>query len=213
MSNDRHIRQIVQSELATFFMQTTILRCDESDRPEDTVRGFPDPEDPQGSPGDQRMQRVEPYGVILCAPAQSPALLWQTRAGGAVLPLGSPRYRPQSVGKSGNTGLYTDSGIVVLLHGKGSADAGAVEISTPQGANIIIEKGGAIRITAKAGQDLTFNGGTLQVARKTDAVGASADFTAWAGAVGAALAGLGAPVGAPPTTVGAITGGAANVKA
>lgn len=72
----------------------------------------------------------------------------------------------------------------------------------------------SIRITASGTGEVVLNGGSLKVARDTDAVAIAAALTTWMGNVQTALAGLGSPV-APlvGTTIGNISGGATRVKA
>lgn len=90
-------------------------------------------------------------------------------------------------------------------------------------ARIRIRASGAISIDAKAGQDVTFNGGTLKVARETDPVNVcTLTATSPSGPVTFVLVPLdasgapGAPVTSPTVTVPAViahAGGAPHVKA
>lgn len=104
---------------------------------------------------------------------------------GVVLGLEDSRYRPE-----------LESGEVTLFDHLGN--------------RVHLTKDGYILIDAIV--DLILNGGTLQVARATDPVGAATSMAAWIAAVTAALATLGQVV-TPPADFGTITSGAARVKA
>lgn len=91
------------------------------------------------------------------------------------------------------------------VYGVGASNSTAV---------IRIRASGKIEITAKASQDLVFNGGTLSVARETDPVTTSATLATWMAAVTTTVNGLvPASIPAAPTTIGSILSGAATVKA
>lgn len=92
------------------------------------------------------------------------------------------------------------------MHGVGSSNGTAV---------IRIRNNGDIEITPKSGRSVILNGGSLEVARKTDAVGPSANMSTWMTQVALAVNGLvpGAVNPAAPVNFATITGGAANVKA
>jgi hypothetical protein len=74
---------------------------------------------------------------------------------------------------------------------------------------------GRIEITAKAGSDIVHNGGSLEVARRTDPVAPTALMTTWMTQVSGYINGLVPGTVTPPTPLsfGAISAGAANVKA
>lgn len=79
------------------------------------------------------------------------------------------------------------------------------------GSTILLDKDGNIIIKAASGKDVTVNGGTLNVARKTDKVIADTSMLAWIGNVTNALGTLGQVVMAP-TDFGVINGGADHFK-
>ncbi len=114
---------------------------------------------------------------------------------------GKPRFTDA---EEGETRIYSaaDASCRVRLRADGSIDIEATSNKN-------------IRITATGGANIVLNGGTLDVARKTDAVSPSADMTTWMGQVAAAVNGLVPGAVAPPAPVSfaTITGGAATVKA
>ena len=85
-------------------------------------------------------------------------------------------------------------------------------------ATIVLKKDGTVTIDAAGGKDIVLNGGTLQVARKTDKTIGDTTMLAWITAVSAKFnAAAGPMLSAPgtvtvPTDFGVINGGAANVK-
>lgn len=91
-----------------------------------------------------------------------------------------------------------------------------------RGATLTITSSGAVQVTPAAGQDIVLNGGSLRVARETDAVTVNAALVTTLGQVATLLNTAGPVVGAPGSvtpftgpTVGTITlgAGAPNVKA
>ncbi len=104
--------------------------------------------------GDQRMQRpvrrVEPWGVRGRPPAGVFAAIVKAIAGasnGLLVGISSTRYGSQAL-EAGETEIYCSA----------------------SGTRIFLDKTGTIHIDAASGQDVILNGGTLQVARETDAL-------------------------------------------
>ena len=96
--------------------------------------------------------------------------------------------------------------------------SGKITIHSKGNGVVVIDENGKITIDAVAGQDVVVNGGTLQVARKTDPVAAAAAMTTWMAAVNTAITNLIAlnpavAPGAGPGTIGNINDGAARFKA
>lgn len=106
--------------------------------------------------------------------------------------------------EEGETRLYgaKESSCRVRLRADGSLDIEA-------------KSGAAIRITTAGGGNIVLNGGTLDVARKTDAVSPTAEMTTWMSQVATAINLLAPGSVAPPapTTFATINGGASTVKA
>lgn len=101
---------------------------------------------------------------------------------------------PPQVAESGETRLY----------GVGQSNNASV---------VRIRANGDIEITAGATANIVLNGGTLDVARKTDAI-AAGNLVFIPGTGGAQLFYNGAPVGGTPTSItGTVTSGNARVKA
>lgn len=83
-------------------------------------------------------------------------------------------------------------------------------------ARVRIRASGAVEITAKAGQDVSLNGGTLRVARESDGITPTAAMAAWITAISGYVNGIAPGTATPPgVSIGTITAGAgaANVKA
>lgn len=193
---------------ATVFGQAKISKTDESDDPSDVLDMAGDGK--QCNP----MPRWEPYGLLYNPPARTDSVYFKVSDGGISLPWGtSYQGRPKTT-KAGDVSLYVDvTGIRLFLHGSQSTTPGQVEVLGKSGSKIVLDPNGKITITAAAGQDIVLNGGTLQVARRTDPVLSTADFQTWATAVKAQIiAAGGGDVGAAPTTIGTINNGATNVK-
>lgn len=106
--------------------------------------------------------------------------------------------------EEGETRLYgaKESSCRVRMRADGSIDVEA-------------KSGAAIRITTAGGANIVLNGGTLDVARKTDAVSPSAAMVTWMSQVATAINVLAPGSVAPPapTSFATITGGASTVKA
>lgn len=106
--------------------------------------------------------------------------------------------------EEGETRLYgaKESSCRVRLRADGSMDIEA-------------KSGAAIRITTAGGANIVLNGGSLDVARKTDAVSPTAAMTTWMSQVATAINALAPGSVAPPApvTFATITGGNATVKA
>jgi hypothetical protein len=106
--------------------------------------------------------------------------------------------------EEGETRLYgaKESSCRVRLRADGSMDIEA-------------KSGAAIRITTAGGGNIVLNGGTLDVARKTDTVSPTAAMTTWMSQVATAINALAPGSVAPPSpaTFATITGGNATVKA
>lgn len=106
--------------------------------------------------------------------------------------------------EEGETRLYgaKESSCRVRMRADGSIDVEA-------------KSGAAIRITASDGANIVLNGGSLDVARKTDAVSPSTDMTTWMTSVATAINALATGSVAPPVpaSFATITGGNTTVKA
>lgn len=77
-----------------------------------------------------------------------------------------------------------------------------------KGATVEITTAGRVNVTSAGGQDIVLNGGSLRVARETDAVSANASMATWIASVSTATGAT------PPIGFGAIAaGGAARVRA
>jgi hypothetical protein len=122
---------------------------------------------------------------------------------GVVVEIGDERYVLCLVDKSVQTGAVNPERGGTVLYGCAAPDA-----------VVYVRASGAIEITAKAGTDVVLNGGSLNVARSSDAVQVTLDVTA--------VRGITAPPGGGPCTLttgavtlsGSITGaGAPHVKA
>lgn len=159
------------------------------------------------------MQRVEQYGDITVPPDDCDVIFLRHGDSGACWSL--HKARPAGVSKRGNRGLYSDeNGTLVLLHGKGSSTPGAIEVRNPKGASIVIDKDGGVTVTAAAGKDVSVNGGTLAVARQSDAVVAAAGMVTWMSQVATYINTLVPNTVTPdaPPTFGTISGGATRFK-
>lgn len=106
--------------------------------------------------------------------------------------------------EEGETRLYgaKESSCRVRMRADGSIDVEA-------------KSGAAIRITTAGGANIVLNGGTLDVARKTDAVSPTAAMTTWMSQVATAINALAPGSVAPPAplTFATITSGNSTVKA
>lgn len=108
--------------------------------------------------------------------------------------------------------VFRDGDEVTVVH---LVDKGSAPLSPAlaEGETRLWNAGGATVRLLDDGS-VVLNGGSLDVARKTDPVAVSAAMTTWMGAVGTALNGLGAPVTSlVGTTIGTINGGSSTVKA
>lgn len=85
-----------------------------------------------------------------------------------------------------------------------------VLFNSAAGCTVRLTAAGKVEITAANGQDIVLNGGTLRVARETDAVAPSEAMATWMSAVSTATM-----VGAAPAVIGTIKAGegAPHVKA
>lgn len=82
------------------------------------------------------------------------------------------------------------------------------------GCEVLLEDDGEMNLTSSAGKKIYLNAGNLAVARDTDPVNGSAAFNAWAAVVKAQIiAAGGGDIGATPTEIGKINGGAPGVSA
>lgn len=101
----------------------------------------------------------------------------------------------------------------VIIKGVTSNGSAMTEIYLKPNGDIDISGGigSNINISANGGGNIVLNGGSLNVARKTDKVAADSTMATWITNVNSALSTLGQPVTAP-TTFGVINGGASNVK-
>lgn len=201
------VKQLIREALASFFGQTKISRTDESGLAADTIKLDDDIAEP--------VARLEQYGDVVVPPSGIDAIYWHNNAGGVQVPLSMERWRPSGDdSKTGTRGLYTDSGITLILHGSGSSKSGAVEVKTPSGATLIIDKDGNVKIDAAGGRNIVLNGGTADVARKGDAVVAAAGMVTWmsqvAGYINGLIAGTVSP--AAPPSFGTVDGGNARIK-
>jgi hypothetical protein len=220
-SNDKdHVKSLIREAIASFFFQTKISRTDESSDPAaDTIvmdDGIAEP-----------VARLEQYGDVVVPPGNVDTVCWHRNVSGVQMPLSMKRWRPDGDdSKVGTRGLYTDSGIKLILHGSGSPKPKAVEIVIDNGASIIINKDGAIAIKGAAGQainidagagaNVVLQGGTADVARKGDKAIADTTMAAWIASVQAAvvalLAGGVAPGPVAPTDFGVVNGGNPRIK-
>ena len=157
------VKQLIREALGSFFGQTRVSRTDESGTAADTIvldDGVAEP-----------VARLEQYGDVVVPPVGVDTIYWHNNLNGVHLPLSMERWRPTGDdSKTGTRGLYTDSGITLILHGSGSPRAGAVEVKTQSGASLIIDKDGGIQVDAAPGKDVVVNNGAQSVARKNDAV-------------------------------------------
>ncbi len=213
------VRGMMRAAFGEFMTQSRISHVDEGNDPcADTV--VFDAQTGQGEP----VARLEGWGDVSVPPKDSETVLLHNGVQGFEFPLSMKRWRPDGESsKAGTRGLYSDGENRLILHGKGSATPGQVEVVTKSGAHIIIDKDGnaaakaaagkQVTIDAGAGANVVVNGGTLDVARKTDPILSTAEFVTWATAVKAQIiVALGGDVGLPPTTIGTINGGAARFK-
>ena len=134
----------------------------------------------------------------------------------AVLKLWDKSKSPTDL-EIGETRLYACGDVAVRVRMK--TDGLVVEA---KGATITITSAGAVQMTAASGQDITLNGGSLRVARVTDAVTVDAALVTTLGQIATLLNAPGPVVGSPGTitpftgpTVGTIAtdAGASTVKA
>lgn len=96
-------------------------------------------------------------------------------------------------------------------HGPQDLAEGESAIYNITSALIRLWKTGKVTVDADTGQDFVVNGGTLQVARKTDKTVADATMTTWIGKVTTVAAAIDSSIVAP-TDFGVINGGAAHFK-
>jgi hypothetical protein len=182
---EQMVRRVVAEEIAQFFEQTTIARSSEDDdERQDVVRLYEDP-DSGGDPGTIDLARVELWGDIGIPPNKEPAIILRRGDHGVLFPVASNRYRPRGF-KRGDRVLYSSAiGTMVVLRGDSDdATAGQVEVQTPSGAKVIIDKDGNVKIDAAANKDVVVNGGTAKVARDGDDVNMGKfDVTIGAGAI------------------------------
>jgi hypothetical protein len=91
---------------------------------------------------------------------------------------------------------------------------GETAIYTKSGSVVKFDKDGNISITAAAGKDVTVNGGTLNVARKTDKVIADSGMITWMSSVAGYINGIvpGTVTPPAPPNFGVINGGADHFK-
>lgn len=194
--DERKVREIVGSELATFFSLSPLAGRDGSASPVDTVQIGPKAADTVEA------QRMEAFGDVCMPPDGVLCITFFTNSGAAHLPLGGSRYRPGGFGH-GDRALYCEApSTLVLLEGA----TGAVKLNsgTPEGGT----QG-----------DVVVNGGTLKVARDTEPVKPTAtmqDFLAKAVAlINAAVPGSITPAQELELQlqIGSVNGGAAHLKA
>lgn len=130
------------------------------------------PAQPPAKVGRIHARRMWPFGLRSIIPAGVEAV--------TVSPMGSQTQKV-IVGAESNAFGPTDlaEGDTVLYssaHKEGAvcvvkaAASGKITINSKGNAIIVLDENGKITITAAAGQDVVVNGGTLNVARKTDAV-------------------------------------------
>jgi phage gp45-like len=160
------------------------------------LRGLgPEADDAASEPYDDA-ELLQPMGLI-CRPVRSDTLqalvfeLSEDLVGLLLRDKGQPAFTGLN---EGDTMLY-------------AAGDGTVKI--------LLRASGRIEITAKAGSDIVHNGGSLEVARRTDPVAPTALMTTWMTQVSGYINGLVPGTVTPPTPLsfGAISAGAANVKA
>lgn len=185
------IRRYVTAELAQFLEMTTIARSSEDDdERQDVVRLY---EDPDGEPGTIDLARFEGWGDIGIPPNDEPAIIVRRGDQGVLFPITSNRFRPTGY-KRGDRVIFSNAlGTKVVLRGDSdSATAGQVEVQTPIGAKIIIDKdgnvdaessggakahldqAGSVAVDAAPGQDVVVNGGAAKVARDGENVAPTA---------------------------------------
>ncbi len=136
------------------------------------------------------------WGLAARPPAGEPCLVARAGGGplnGVIVACGSARYFPANMADGDVTLYCKQSGVIVYL----KASDGSVLISDNSSGTIKVDGSG----------NVVFNGGSLQVARKTDKVIADATMTTWITAVSTFCGAT------PPTDFGIINGGAAKVKA
>ncbi len=84
-----------------------------------------------------------------------------------------------------------------------------------RGATLTITSSGAVQVTPAAGQDVVLSGGSLKVARVSDATVPGTTMAAWIGAISTYVNGIAPGTATPPTDFGTIatSGGAPHVRA